>query len=358
MKADQLRTDKKRVTINDVAHLAGVVPSTVSHVLNQTASISEETRSRVLRAVEELNYSPNASARALRQKRTRLIGVAVQDISSEFYARCAASILEEARKDCYCVLLCDAAFDKENLKKGVMTLIERRVDGLIFIGGGNDEEIIREAQNAGVPIIMGDRHFEDFPSVEFDNRITVRKLVKLLWKAGYQNYTYASEPTKIQGNLRERYEGFLEGLRECGASGEQIRVVFDERLHKEKIKGSFQIFENLISQTEDKEGTMVYVTSNDLIAYGILAAAEKKGIPIPGKLAVVGFDNIQLSEYYVPGLTTIAQDEKLLGRNCYQLFKKVIHGQVQERHIVLEQQIIGRESAILPLDGIKESKGR
>lgn len=350
MKADKLWTGEKRVTINDVAHLAGVVPSTVSHVLNQTASISEETRERVLRAVEELNYSPNAAARALRQKRTRLIGVAVQDISSEFYARCAASILEEARKDCYCVLLCDAAFDKDNLKKGILTLIERRVDGLIFIGGGNDGEIIREAQTAGVPIIMGDRRFEDLPSVEFDNRNTVKKLVKLLCKSGYRHFTYVGESPEIQDNLQERFQGFLEGLKECGVSQKNVKTIFDERLHKEKIKGGFQVFEDILSKTFEQTDSTVYVTSNDLIAYGILAAAGKKGLRIPEELAVVGFDNIQLSEYYMPGLTTVAQDEKLLGRSCYQLFKNVIHGQIKERHIVLEQQIIRRDSAMLPME--------
>lgn len=347
MKTDSKWLEKRKVTISDVAELAGVVPSTVSHVLNQTAPISEETRERVLRAVESLNYSPNAAARALRQRRTRLIGVAVQDISSEFYAKCAASILEEARKDCYCVLLCDAAYDHENLKKGIFTLIERRVDGLIFIGGGHDENIIQEAQKANVPIILGDRRLKEFPSVEFNNRKTVQSLVKRLWTAGYRYFTYVGEPPEIQDNLTERYQGFMEGVESCGIPRENIRVVLEEQLHKEKIKGSYQIFQKLLLKESGEKIPAVYITSNDMIAYGILSAAGRLGKKIPEELAVVGFDNIQLSEYFTPGLTTIAQDEKLLGKSCYQLFKNIIYGKAEERHIVLQQEIIARESAIL-----------
>ena len=102
---DKTGIKKKKATIQDVASLAQVVPSTVSHVINGTAPISAETQERVWEAIDRLNYSPNALARALRQKRTRLIGVVLQDISSEFYARCAASILEAAREDNYVVLL-------------------------------------------------------------------------------------------------------------------------------------------------------------------------------------------------------------------------------------------------------------
>lgn len=105
------------MTISEVAKEAGVAPSTVSHVINGTASISEDTKKRVLGTIEKLHYMPNALAQAMRQTNSRLLGVVLQDISGEFYARCTASILEEAEKDNYVVLICDLSYQKEDMKK-------------------------------------------------------------------------------------------------------------------------------------------------------------------------------------------------------------------------------------------------
>ena len=139
-----------KVTIVEVAKYAGVVPSTVSHVLNGTAQITDETKAKVLRAIEALHYTPNASARNLRQKRTRLIGVILQDISSEFYAKCTASMLKEAVKDNYALMVMDACFDNNNVRAQVSALIERRVEGIVFVGGGNDEDILQEIEKYNI----------------------------------------------------------------------------------------------------------------------------------------------------------------------------------------------------------------
>ena len=162
-KKNKRSSTKKRCTIYDVATCACVAPSTVSHVLNGTASISKDTNDRVMTAIRQLDYRPNANARSLRQKHSRILGVILQDISSEYYAYCASSILQCAQKDNYVVLTSDVNFSPQILEKSVMTLIERRVDGLIFIGGEKDESSIRSARNAGVPVVLGDRFLPGYP---------------------------------------------------------------------------------------------------------------------------------------------------------------------------------------------------
>ena len=350
---DKTGIKKKKATIQDVASLAQVVPSTVSHVINGTAPISAETQERVWEAIERLNYSPNALARALRQKRTRLIGVVLQDISSEFYARCAASILEAAREDNYVVLLCDASFNNDNVREGVHALIERRVDGLIFIGGGNDDDIIKDCLDANVPVVLGDRHHGELPSVEFDNEQSVKNLVCALYDAGYRRFAYAGEPVTVQDNLETRYRGYLEGLKLCRVNEKDSTAILDNTLHHLKVQTSYTLLEKFLHSIPREEWPQVVLTSNDMIAHGFMSAARRMGISVPEDIAVVGFDDITVSEYFNPSLTTVSQDEKLLGRSCYQLFKSVIKGKKRTAHEVLPQKIVIRESAYIPEEVIR-----
>lgn len=345
---------KKKATINDVANMAGVVPSTVSHVVNGTASISKETKERVLAAIEQLNYSPNATARALRQNKSGLIGVVLQDISSEFYAKCAASLLKSAHEDNYNVLLCDASFDNDIVREGVNTLIERRVDGLIFIGGGNDRDILQIAIDANVTVVLGDRHVEGLPSLEYDNMSTVQKLVCALYDMGYRKFAYAGEPLDVQNNLVDRYMGYVYGLQACHLENVDRTDILDKRLHSFKLEGAYKLFDEYYFQLSKDERPQVILTSNDMIAQGFISAARRKGIRVPEDLAIVGFDDIRISALYEPPLTTIRQDETLLGQSCYKLFKSIKAGEMVEIHKKLPQQIIVRKSAIISPEILKK----
>lgn len=348
------RRKNRKATISDVARMAGVAPSTVSHTLNGTAPISEETQQRVMQAVEALNYSPNAMARALRQERTRLIGVVLQDISSEFYARCAASILKAAREDRYNVLVGDASFDNQVVEEVVDALIERRVDGLIFIGGGRDEHILKHVMESGVPLVLGDRHYKDVSSVEFDNRSMVRKIVNALYAAGYRRFAYMGEPLYVQNNLIARSEGFTEGMKDCGIPPSDYTLILDKALHQLKVPTAFEMFNKRFAPMAAEERPQVILTSNDMIAQGVLSAALRAGLRVPEDIAVMGYDGISVSEYFQPAITTVRQDEQLLGKSCYQMLKNVIKGSRVTSHDTLPQKLIVRESAVIPPQILQE----
>ena len=175
MKSDTRSKNEQnaRSTIYDVARMAGVSAGTVSHVINRTAPISQETQKRVQQAIQKLDYRCNANARALRTSNPKIVGIAVQDISSEYYAQCTAGILQRAQEEGYAVLTTDGHFSPEALRSGVNALVERQVNGLIFVGGSRDEASYRSTDAAGVPIVFGDRYVEGFPCVQYNNYDTM-----------------------------------------------------------------------------------------------------------------------------------------------------------------------------------------
>ncbi len=328
----------RRATIKDVAKMAGVNASTVSRVLSGGASISEETRQKVLDAAEILSYTPNTAARSLRCEKSRSIGVVFPDISGAFYAACASAILKYAGTGDYAVLFTESGRDVKAERGAVRALMDRRVDGLIFIGDNSDGALIRELWAQSVPIVTGDRKIEGIPSVTLNNRETVKKMVKGLWNSGRRRFAYIGEPTEGQDNLIERYAGFADAVSECG--GAETTSVFDESLHIDKPGGAMKLFaERILPLKPD-----AVVTSNDLIAQGILCAADKKGVKIPGDMAVTGFDDTPSSRYFVPSITTVRQDADALAKKCFEALTSLINGEAASS-AVLEQTIIARRSA-------------
>lgn len=348
LKSEVRRTH--RCTIYDVARRAGVSPSTVSHVLNGTASITKETRERILASVEALGYMPNANARALRQMRTRIIGVLFSEISCEYYANCIAEIIRRAREHGYVVLASDQQYDNAALESSIQALVERRVDGLIFVGGAMDEEYLRIAAEAGVPVVVADRFVEGYTCVEFNNYNTMRGLAGALYDAGYRRFGYVSESPSRQQNLEMRYGGFMKGLQEKGVPEEDVFVCLEESLNYfGKIPSAHRYFSSYFTRVARDQWPEVIVAANDMIALGVMNAALQSGLRVPEDIAITGFDNTSLSAFSVPAITTVEQDPRLLGRCCMDMMIKKIQGRDCQNRM-LNQQIVIRSSAPIPAD--------
>ena len=344
----KLRSIARRCTIYDVAKHAQVSPSTVSHVLNGTASISASTKKRILASVEELGYRPNANARALRQLHSHLLGVIFPDISSEYYASCTAGIIQQARRHNYVVLANDLHFDNDVLRSSVPALVERRVDGMIFVGGIRDEEYIRMVVDAGVPVVLGDRLLEGYPCVEFNNFETMRKLVSALHDAGYRRFGYVGEAINQQQNLERRYSGFLAGVKERDIPSSDIFVRLEDSLNfSGKINSAYTFFRNYFAKVDWKRMPQVMLTSNDMVAMGCMSAALRSGLRVPEDIAIVGFDNISLAAFSTPSITSVEQNPYELGSCCFAQMIKKMRGE-EVPNIMLGQQIAVRKSAPIP----------
>lgn len=327
----------RKATIKDVAKLAEVSASTVSRVLSGNTSISEETCKRVRSAAEKLGYIPNTAARSLRCDKSRSIGVVLPDISGEFYSLCASSILKYARLIGYTVLFIESGRDLEAEREGISVLLQHGVDGMIFIGGGNDGLLIQEA-SLKVPVVTGDRKTENIPSVTFNNRETVKKLTKALYDAGYRRFLYLGESFNGFDNLSERYAGFTDALSQY--SDVSMTSMLEDLLHGDKLSVSFSLFRDKIKNIMPE----AVVTSNDLIAQGIISASYKYGVNIPEQIAVTGFDDMTSSAYYTPSVTTVRQDADELSRICFNNLISMIGGESVKSYEIT-QKIIVRDSA-------------
>lgn len=340
------RGHSKKATMQDVAHLANVALSTVSHVINGTAPISDDTKNVVLAAIKELNYTPNALARNLRQNKTDLIGIVAPDIANEFYSKTASTIIKEASSKNCTTVLCDIGHDVERERKSVNALIQRRVDGLIFLGGGNDEDIIQAAYDSGTSIVLADRRYESFSSVEFNNYEVMKNLVHILYDEGYRRIGYISESLDMI-NLQDRYNGLMDGLKECGLSVKNEWILSDQWLQLEKVESSNALMQKFIQNKTKENIPEIFITSSDMIAVGIMDALIKNGFSIPNDIGVIGFDNITLARYYQPALTTIEQDCIKFGNTCFQLLFNQMKEETKDLHLTINTNLIIRNSVIL-----------
>ena len=334
---------EKKTTITDVAKMANVSISTVSHVLNNTATISMPTKRKVWDSIEKLNYKTNALARGLRRSQTKVIGLIVPDIRNEFYAACASGVLQTADQEHYTVFLCDCCYDIEREQRSLDTLIEQRVDGLIFFGGSGDDELIHMAKRSGIPVVLGDRKMTGFGSVSFDNFNSMRNVVNRLYAKGKRKFCYVTEPIEME-NLKERFVGFQKGLKDCGVQLDQKMVLIDKCLQKEKTITAENVLCSYLDNPENQVPDVI-LTSSDIIAIGVLSALHKKGYRIPEDIGVVGFDNIQYSANTYPPLTTVAQDMFCMGQQTFLMLLKLIRGERQKKlQIILRPNYMIRGS--------------
>lgn len=327
----------RNTTLKDVAIAAGVSVSTASRALSGNTIISAETCERVRTEAARLNYTINSAARSLRCRKTRSIGVVLPDISGEFYAVCASAILKNARKRDYAVLFTESSHNTDDEKKAVRALMERGVDGILFIGDNTDNEIVKNLFANSVPIVTGDRRIAGIPSVTYNNRETMYAVTESLYKSGCRSFIYIGEPTDGQDNLKMRYLGFNDFI--SAHTDIKAEKFFDSRLHENKLKGGFELFCEKIQKISPD----AVVTSNDLIAIGIISAAQKAGINIPLKMSVTGFDDLLASEYMVPPLSTVRQDIAQLAGLCVSMLDDIISGATVS-DAVIKQEIILRKS--------------
>lgn len=330
----------------DVAKLAQVSASTVSHVINNTATISDATRERVRVAIDQLNYSPNLVARSLRHDSSHLICIALNDITSEFYSACIKTIIEAAQKRSFNVVICEASENIDKFTGSIQNLIDNQVDGFVFLGGHNsDAPVLERIKRAKVPLVICDRKMPGVSSVEFNNEESYYRMVCELYDSGYRNFMYVGESLDIQANLLDRYNGYLKGLKKFGLNNRQD--TFRKDLYRFKMSVSYKLFDELFDRAFiEKDEPKVIVTSNDMIAHGIISAAIGRGIAVPDGLAVVGCDDINFSSCYHPTLTTIHQDAEALGKNAVKL---LLNKEKEPQRIILKQELVVRESAkILP----------
>ncbi|HHU64009.1 MAG TPA: LacI family transcriptional regulator [Clostridiales bacterium] len=335
---------KKLPTMWDVARLAGVTQATVSHVINGTASISQEVKKRVSEAIDELGYVPNAAARSLKQNKTYTIGLIVPDVHSGFYSQMAKAVEESAREHGYITFLCNTSYHPQLEDYYINNLIQQQVAGIILGYGLVDQKVCNKVLNARIPLLMLDSSLKigdwQVPSVEVDNLKGSWLAVEYLYNMGIKEIGYISEPL-YNNTLKLRYEGYVKAMENLGCT---INKDFIDIHAKEydKIKMGYESVDKILAQGKPRA---IFVSA-DQLAFGAIKRLTELKIKIPEDIAIVGYDDIPLSTVVTPRLTTIFQPIDQMGKMGFEMLKKLIDGtKIPNKKVVLDPKLVVRESA-------------
>jgi len=328
------------MTIKDVAERAGVSITTVSHVINGTRFVSEDLSSRVLEAMQFLNYQPNSLARSLRMGQSKTIGLIVPDNSNLFFAEIARAIEDNGFEHGYSVILCNTDDDPVKEAAYVNVLFAKQVDGVIFISSGAASESLKKLLDAKIPVVVVDREISDIQvdNVLVDNLQGGYDATHALLLSGHRRIACIAGPSDLTPS-NQRLIGYYQALEEAG-------LTIDEKL---VVRGNFHPQSGYVAGLEllkQNDRPTAIFACNDMMAFGTLRAAYELKLAIPGELAVIGFDDIELASYVIPTLTTMAQPKQQMGRMAVELILDRINGQItQSRTIVLPPQLISRRSS-------------
>jgi DNA-binding LacI/PurR family transcriptional regulator/ActR/RegA family two-component response regulator len=296
-------------TMKDVAVAAGVAQSTVSRVLNHVPGaigVTEATRRRVRKVVEDLGYQPHPGARALRGAPTMLLGAVVRDITDPFFAEAIHELSIEASERGYSVVLAHARVGRDEAVSLTAALKARHCDAMVLLGDFGDEpRLLEELRKVHVPVVAlwhgGAPQAEGLPTVGVDNRFGVRAALAHLAALGHRRIAFVG--TDAHGDIREReatYEKYHSGVGIATPAGYICHVPND-------IAGAKQAFGALRALNEPPSAI---VASTDLLALGLIHAANEGSVAVPSELSIVGFDDIPLAAAAVPGLTTVRMPVK------------------------------------------------
>jgi len=328
------------VTIYDVAREAAVSMATVSRVVNGNPNVKPTTRKKVLAAIERLGYRPNAVARGLASKKTTTVGVIIPDISSAFFAELARGIDDIASMYKYNIILCDSdqKLDKEILL--INTLLEKQVDGIVYMGREITDEHLQVFNTATVPIVLAGtkERSEELPSVNIDQNQAGYDATTRLIQGGHKKIAMVTGPFQDPLAGIERFEGYRNALRDNGIDFRQDYVISGKLTYAAGLEAA-----NLFMSLEEPP-TAIFAASDET-AVGVIHGIQDMGKRVPEDIEVVGFDNIRLAEMVRPRLTTVVQPMYDIGAVAMRLLTKYMNNEQVDHHIVvLPHRIEERQS--------------
>ena len=327
-------------TMKDVARLAGVSTSTVSHVINNNRFVSQPVRDKIITAVAELNYSPSAVARSLKAKETRTIGMLLTSSNNPFYAEVMRGVEQSCYERGYSLILCNTEGNTARMGTSLETLLQRRVDGLILMC--NDRNPLSEAlflHYPTLPIVMMDwAPFNGMCDTIQDNSLLGGQCAtNYLISKGYRRIACITGPQDNTQACR-RLSGYQQAMSEAGLKLEEGYQIFSNF----EFSGGLNAMKQLLQLPEPPDAVF---TCNDAMAVGVYLALNQAGL-MPGRdVAVVGYDDIELASYMSPPLTTIHQPTDALGKLAIDTLLQRLESQITEpRTLALTPRLVERES--------------
>ncbi|MBS4210118.1 LacI family DNA-binding transcriptional regulator [Bacillus sp. FJAT-50079] len=331
---------KKNLSMKEIAELCNVSVATVSRVINQNGRFSKETEEKVRAVIKEYGYKTNMVAKSLRMRQSKSIGVIVPDIKNEFFSSIVLEIENFFFSEGYSVFICNTNNEEEKEQEYLKSLDAKNVDGLIYISG--NEDLSLHSLHRNIPIVCIDRKpniDENIAIVESDNYVGGYIAAEKLINEGCKNILLIRS-RKDLSTIRLRYKGYADALKKGNLK------VRDELI----IDLTYTTFEEAKVAVDKfiKEGITfdgVFAT-NDWLALGALIAMRENNISVPQDVKIIGFDNISISKYSYPSITTIDQNKKKLGEEAANALLNFINKEETRAKldIVIPVKLIERET--------------
>ncbi len=334
-----------RATLKDVASLAGVSSATVSYVLNGKRTISSKTKQRVYSAIEQLDYVPNLNARSLSMRDSKLIGVVVPQtepgerlmFQNSFYSEALGSIEYYARQKDYHIII-----SATDANESYLTLAKKRnLDGIIVIGM-YPNEFYQQMKKTHIPIVLIDSYTNDhyYHNIRIDDAYGSYLATKHMLENGHREIAFFAGQLKENGVMKKRLVGYKQALEEFNVAFRD-ELVFEDRIDYES---GISLAEKLLSSGIKATGI---IAAADILAIGAMKGLYDAGCRVPDDYSIIGFDDLEISKYLTPGLTTVKQQISLKGQRAVELLLK---------HI--EDPTLPKQEEILPLELIERGSVR
>lgn len=340
-------------TMKDVAAMAGVSFTTVSHVVNRTRPVSDAVRKKVEDAIAQLHYVPSAVARSLKVRTTSIIGLLVPNSTNPYFAELSRGIEDCCERNGYCVILCNSDDNPQKQANYLRVLQEKRIDGLVLASAGGDGALAKGLANMRTPTVIVDREVEGVEAdrVQIDHEMGAYLATRHLLELGHRDIACIGGPLSTKVSTL-RVEGYRRAMAKAGLEVHPQWLLESEF----SSPGGYHAALGLLGG--EGERPTAIVAGNDMIGIGVLRAAAELNIRVPHELSVIGFDDIELSRFVFPALTTVGQSIRLLGEIAAQLLlQRIAEREEPMQRRVVAPALVLRESTAPPLVRVNRAPG-
>lgn len=327
-------------TIYDIAKQVGVSPATVSRVINQSGYVSAKTRQRILEVLKAHNYYPNELARSLISKQSNTIALVVSDVTNPFFTTLARGVEDVAIKNGFSVVLCNTDENPEKESLYLELVLKKRMDGVILAPAGKFDQKLKLLGERKIPLVLVDRKLKRLKAdvVCSDNVKGARLAVNHLVKLGHKRIAMITGPLHVTTSS-ERLEGYRAALQEHGVEIEE-RLIKEGRYNRES---GYKLTEELLSL--DSPPTAI-LAANNFLAIGAILALRARGLRVPEDMALISFDDVEVTSLIYPFMTAVVQSSYTMGTIAAQMLLERIEGKVssESREVVLNVDLVVRQS--------------
>jgi LacI family transcriptional regulator len=331
------------MNITAVAKRAGVSTATVSRVINGTANVSPETAERVRNAVEALNFYPDTNARALGSGRSNLYGLIISDITNPYFPELVKAFEDIAVEHGQDVLIANTDYDPKRMETCVIRMLQRKVDGVAIMTSEMEDHLIKNFSQRQIPTIFMDTHsgVRGASVVSVNYKAGISAAMSHLFALGHTEIAFISGPLAL-ASARARADAFIAALHQHGLELEPSWL--QEADHR--VEGGHQAMLRILRSARRPTAVL---GSNDLAAIGAMGAIHECGLTIPDDISVIGFDDIELSGYTQPALTTVHVPRRELAATAFRsLFRgrdESLHSTRKREHMIEPTLLVRKSTA-------------